>query len=186
MNENSWTIKGIDTVCTIEPYKRQTRGITRAAIVIDPESREIAVIQHEDSGSTPAPEWHWLMRRWTIDAYPDADEVREYLEGEARPLLNTIYDGYKTHYDGSNLRGLWSDEAQAAADEIASDIEALGSALTPYYAEEWLENVTAADLEGTTPEKLAADLIEQARMDGYQIVGDVEGLLADMLTSNED
>ena len=132
--ENKITVGTIDTAKSIDPWRRGTGGMSRSALRLTPDG-QVDVLQ-DDPGQSGTPEeyYHRRVLYSTIEHVqdgdngdePDADEVRDYLEGEeGQRLMRMVLDGWEIDWDGHNLVGKLTDEATAAWEELLNDIALL-------------------------------------------------------------
>lgn len=72
----------------------------------------------EIGNAVPMRQYHGHVRCWSIPALT-ADAANELLE-EIEPLAQRVCDGYASRWDGSNHVADFSDDAEAAIEEIAA------------------------------------------------------------------
>jgi len=147
----SFEIRGIDTRPGLDPY---TGGITYTSLLINPDENFVMVTQEYRDNSTPANQYHGVVMAYTINDHPHEDVVRRFLEGYGKPLIQAIIDGHTAGFDGNNMRGYLTNEAQEAKDEL--DIQLAHGHFPNHYeawpVDEWYEyeDITAQ----TTDEEL--------------------------------
>lgn len=174
-----WAATVIDGRVYMDPYKSQTKALTKTTLTINPHVKTVAIRQACDTGSYSMEEYHGKSKSAPIDAYAiTKDKIIDYLlSDKAKTLLKTIDDGFECNWDGNNMRGTWSDEALAAFYLMADDLGYLDEGLMPVYADDWLMEVTAEEIEDGSLDSFIEDLVTSARMDGFFIVGDIDVVL---------
>lgn len=79
----------------------------------------------EIGGALPMTVWHGRTRRYRVPSAIKGSGLRALVE-RIQPLLERVHGGHLVEWDGSNLVGRLSDDAQAAEEQIERDIERLG------------------------------------------------------------
>lgn len=115
------TIKSINTRPEIDPFHRDTRGITRTCIQLDPEEGKIEVFQIEDSNSTPMHVWHGRILRWIVSQHPSEADMRNRLMSNMS-RFERICNGFSVEWDGSNHVGRLTEDGRNAEESIDEDI----------------------------------------------------------------
>jgi hypothetical protein len=157
------TAKKIDCKPEIDPYRRDTNGLSTSTLWIDPREHTCGIRQDwPGDNSTPAEEWHGLIvtsRLSPEDAELDPKAIREYIEGEAgQELLARICAGHAIEWNGSNHVGSMTDDASAALDEIVDELSTMTSGRESWFCGDWFGQCTAAEIgitDETTDEKIA-------------------------------
>lgn len=99
-----------------------------------PENAEVkmsfeGIVTAEVTGSTMTEdEFNQLTLCWSVEPQLDGSVLYEYMTArETVKLLEVIYEGQTSAWDGSNYRGVLDAEAQEAYDTIADELEELGT-----------------------------------------------------------
>lgn len=164
-------------------------------LYLDTRRREASYhIQHPaNRNMIPSPIWHSIDHQWVVPSLPRA-EANELLE-DLEPILRRIADGTGTRWDGSNHVGQITDDAEAAIEELETELAARESALLDarsrimtaenYFAA--LSDSELAEILEITAEtseislgKLAAVEVEAALSDYVLDAGDVVTYLLDL------
>lgn len=185
------TVGSVDTVQTTDPYRRDTGGLTTSAIWFDPATRTVKIVQDEPGASgTPSDIWHNIVLYQVIEdpmaqGQPDADSLREYLEGEeGQRLLGIVADGHSVEWDGHNHVGKMSEAADEAWEELMTDMSLIErSQIESWSVDDWFSGQVAEVLEqynltsASTDEEIAAAeaaIEAQAKAENVYLVDDVE------------
>jgi hypothetical protein len=163
-------VERIDTIPAPDPYHRDTLGITQTTLVIDPASRTVAVEQDADVGGVTPDRYYTLIVARVIDAHPDADALRSYLtSNEGQSLLARVCDGHSRDWDGSNVVGRLSDDAEEAAAALIAAAESLPETdWTVWDTGDWVDQAlpdNLSDLPDEEIDRLVADLEATAAAD---------------------
>lgn len=153
------TIK-IDSVNTkpgLDVYHRDTQGITRTQVALDPQKRTLWVVQEDDDNATPMNEYLRLVLTFDLGGHPEEADVRAYLGGkDAQALLEAVCEGFEVQWDGNNNVGTLTDPASDAWDELYNALNDLAdSDWACWAAADWLKD---SDLEG---DGLQADMTDE-------------------------
>lgn len=153
-----------------------------AYVTLDPEDRTLtADYDHEIGNAIPMRVWHYRMYRITVSPFLSGKQVADLLEDEDfQKLAETVIAGYECNWDGSNMKGALTDEAQDALEEmerIAADIDGELIAMNAAdYVEPIRSEITAEMTDREIAEKVI-DLKVEARVNNIIIEGDIEKLL---------
>lgn len=111
-------IAWIDEDMTASPPAPKT-----IVLVVDPDDGRVWIErQHSIDGVSEAA-WHGRLVECSIPTNANAQYVAEWVNGpEFGALLDRVRAGYAGRWDGSNHVGSWSDDANAAADQIAETL----------------------------------------------------------------
>jgi len=159
-------------------YSGQTSP-QNAHIALDGDEGTVwADVNYEIGNAVPSNVWHGRILRWTIPALHA--EAANGLMDELEPLLQRVQDGYTCEWDGNNMRGVLTQDAIDADDEI--------TAITSdqYYPEvgmiqageagDWFSNYADWDIETDTPDKHLDQLAGEAWGEGF-VIDDIAGYL---------
>lgn len=137
-------IKSINTKPELDPYHRDTQGITRTCIDFDPQERTIIVSQEMDSNSTPMDVWNNHRYQWIVAEWPSETDMRGWLEDNMR-RFERIVAGHSIKWDGNNNVGRLTEDAHAAYESITEEIAHIGLGCPPHYEvwslDLWMEHV---------------------------------------------
>ena len=164
MSDTAITIKSLDTKPRLDPYHAQVLGESSTELIVDPEARSAWVEQRYASGSMTSDEYHQLVLTAFVPSALDANEVRDTLESpEVQALLTRVCDGFEAVWDGSNMTGQLSPDAQAAWARIQGlliEMETPDPYWRTWELPEWLSDldVTQWGLEGVPAGATIADL----------------------------
>lgn len=178
-------IVSIETIPQHDPYLNQSHGETWTALWIDPQDRKAKISQEYKTGATPSPIWHGLEIQRPIINRPDEARASEYLAGQdAQALLARICDGHTIDWDGNNRVGNLSDDANAALEELVSNLEELPETdWTLWELDAWLDSVEVLpEMTGADLDALVADLKNTAAHEHVVVDGD----MLDYLTRRRD
>jgi hypothetical protein len=157
-----------------DPYN--TGQLTKTVLEINPEARTASITQRYHDNSIPAREWNGLDLMEYIDTsngylYP----CKKYLEGAGQELLKAVCDGHSIKWDGNNLVGHLSDEAQNTLDELVDDLNWMATReYTLWQVDEWCDSVTITGCESDNELKNIAAELKGA-------IGSNEGVSGDIL-----
>lgn len=168
-------IQGIDTTPERDPYVNLEGHSSYTEFWLDPRDRTCGVRQEYRDNATPADEWHGLVLTWRVTGHPHEDTMRQWIM-ESMAQLEGICNGFEEVWDGSNMVGRYTDEAQNLIQEIEKELE--DSLILPNYYEfwevgAWLEQSMHEITAQTTDDELAnlADAWEPT--DGIIVDGDI-------------
>lgn len=71
----------------------------------------------EIGNGVPADVWHNRTLRWYINGAMSGSDINDLIE-QITPLLEIVYAGHDTEWDGNNWVGKLTDEAQEASEQI--------------------------------------------------------------------
>jgi hypothetical protein len=176
----SITIKNIDTRPDLDVYRRDTNGETYTELTIYPDDHIVDVTQEGRSNSQSMAEFHRLVLSSKIDGHPDEDVLREYLESdEGQELIERICAGHDQEWDGHNMVGTLTDDAQEAWDTLIAELNDMPATDWQFWAiDEWdgywaEENITADTTDKQIVEKAkefdALALSEHVNLSGSTI-----------------
>lgn len=99
------------------------------------------IVTAEVSGSTMTEDEHnQLTLYWSVEPQIDGSVLYDYLTSdETVALLEAIFTGQTSDWDGSNNRGVLNAEAQKAYDAITDEIEELGNCVENWGVDEEIE-----------------------------------------------
>jgi len=137
----------------------------------------------------PMREWHGYVQAWNLNGIPTTREANAILT-EMKPLAQRIVAGYESVWDGNNHVARYSDDAQAAIDELDVICNAYDdSSLTVWDADDWLNQCrdefrTKLRRNRKNPgylDRLADRLEREAYREGAIVEG-ISSYLEDLLT----
>ena len=130
--------------------------------------------------------FHGRTRRWPVANHVRGDALADYLESEdTRALLQRIYDGHDTTWNGNNNVGTMTEDAQDAESTLEHELEALGedesSSAAVWQVEDWLGQLSFDDKwpVGKTLAEAVTAIECDADAEGIELDGDVEKYLLD-------
>ena len=160
-------------------YRGQTQ-IQPCFIELDLEDGTLSAdYDGEIGGAVPFSVWHRRAIRWGIPLMT-ADAVNGLME-TILPLAQRVFDGAEIEWDGSNLVGVYNDDADAAIEEIERICGAEEGDLEVWEASEWLsaaedELGVTADMDDDALNELADELEDNALDDGILLEDTVDYL----------
>jgi hypothetical protein len=176
-------ILSVDTMPEIDPYHRDTQGLTLTEITIDPEDMDCHISQEYDNNSTSIDKWNGMIIGRKLNGTLDGDDCKDFLESEdGQVLLTRICDGWSADYNGNNYVGGLDDDAQNALDELVEDLESFYSNKETWTCDDYFQNLDDAELGisalATDDEiKVLAENLEKDS-DAY-LIDDVESYLVE-------
>lgn len=122
----------------------------------------------------PASVWLGRDLEMSVDPRISGQALHDYLLGEGRPLLARVHAGHEVNWDGNNMRGTLSEDANDASKELEEGLRFLGehrclnvssvedflfisSRIGDYWTDQSLESLVASTLEDI--EMLDVDLV---------------------------
>ena len=161
-------IVNVDCNPKIDPYHRDTNGLTITTLFIDPSDKTCWIDQEYDDNCTPEAVWNGRIMAETLASYLDTEKVRNFLLSKyGQYLLRRICTGHEVYWNGSNHVGVFTDESTRALTELCHEIEYLESSYEFWTCSEWTAQLTTEELgvnAATTDEELRelAKLLEPA------------------------
>jgi len=140
------------------------QSLCSICLYVDWELKEVEVETVMNTNSTPERIWHGLASRYNLPEDTDFTRFAEFYNEEIRPILQKASEGFESEWDGSNLKGhftkeaqeiLWNLESEKLSDapthEFTYSFDVLGSFEGKQHLAEYLENdgidFLKADLE---------------------------------------
>lgn len=124
------TIKIADEQLRPEASLYSTGVINWPGLWIDGPDQEIAITISDSNEGTPIRQWHGQAR--TIDLadhdyrLPTAADLETLINGETgQALIARIFAGTDEDWDGSNMRGTWTEDAEDALAELEDEIRSI-------------------------------------------------------------
>jgi hypothetical protein len=158
-------------------YPRQTTP-QGAFVELDEGGTVSASWNGEVGNGVPVSVWHGRTLRWSVPSAVSGQALAGYLEGEGLALLERVHLGHASMWDGSNLVGCLSEDAQAASRELGQDLQEVATA-DVQRVDDWLGSLPWCDVWPGT-DALAhcvEDWKRLARQDGTTLDGDLEDYL---------
>lgn len=156
-----------DEMTTIDvDLVRETVGgkPTYTQILIDPNKRKLTVEQHSDYWCNG--DFYYGYPQLRVLPEPDLPTCAEMFEMEApTALLNRIFDGYRSHWDGQRIVGELNDDAEAAVDEL---VELVRDEAGYYYNDIRIE--AGMRLEFSTVDSEVPMIVEADPVDGHRLL----------------
>jgi hypothetical protein len=176
-------IISVDTMPEIDPYHRDTQGLTLTEITIDPEDMECYISQECDNNSTSIDKWNGMIIGRKLNGTLDGDDCKDFLESEdGQALLTRICDGWSADYNGNNYVGGLDDDAQNALDELVEELESFYSNKEAWTCGDYFQNLDDAELgisAATTDDEIKV-LAENLEKDSdVYLIDDVESYLTE-------
>jgi len=147
------------------------------------------------SDGTPEPVWHGRDLLWSLNPRLTREALRALANDDrVASLLERVYAGLSSEWDGSNRVGRLSDDAEAASEELEALLEReyneCDSCLVKIAdAGRWLWDAHTRSLDGLSSlwspdvplDEAVASLEADATSDGYLLDGDLEAELLEAL-----
>lgn len=181
-------IVGVETRPELDPYHRDTGGETGTQLWIDPEKRRCGVCQVYDSGGTPVDEWHNRILTGGFEFRPNEDALEEYLRSApGQALLARACDGHAVEWDGRNLVGSLTEDADQAYQQLFVDAEDLPEcAWALWQVGDWIPDPGDVGVDADTTDediaRISAELTQRS-IDEHVIIDDD---IADYLAEYRD
>lgn len=160
----------IDVIADVDPYHRDTGGLTYTELWLSPEEKRVIVSQQYNDNATPMREWNRLELTMQLrHEPPDGDDLRRFLESEeGQDLLSRVIAGHEEVWNGNNWVGTQDADSRAAWEELEREIEYLPrSRVSSWFVNDWLDVTTDKELgisAATTDEELE-QIAEQIESD---------------------
>lgn len=156
-NTQTLTIVKIDTVPEYDPYVNLSGHSSYTEFWLDPRDRTCGVTQEYRTNSMPMDEWHKLVLTWRVFGHPHPDTMRQWITESMHDLMR-LCDGFEDVWDGHNVVGRYTEEAQKVIAEIEQKLG--DDMILPNYYEfwevgAWLEQSMHEITAQTTDEELA-------------------------------
>lgn len=137
--------------------------LMRAFLELDLETKQLRIAAACETDPKPMRVHHGIVSRYPVDPKTDAVElVRMVNRGDLDDLFERILTGASVEWDGRNYVATLTDNATEAECELAERLQEFGEVYAvqePWRAENWFQDVTAAEL-GITAETTDAELRE--------------------------
>lgn len=149
---------------------------------IDGPGQEVAIDDGETRNGTPIRQWHGQAR--TIDladhdhSLPTVADLEALINGEAgQALIARIFAGTDEDWNGSNMVGTWTDDAEDALEELQDEIRSICTILWAIQdADEYFGAIDLADeygIDAATSDERIEELA--AELDADALAGDDDG-----------
>ena len=162
----------INTMPEIDPYHSDTGKVAAISFWLDPQKRWCRIDSDYDTGGMAMSVY--LNRQYNIrlNQSPDQDKAREYLESESgQRWLRDICDGHSVEWDGHNMVGYLTQEAETALDILIEDLNGLPESEWELWdVDDWLNQSDIEITADTTDEEIAA-LAKQIEADAKAVKG---------------
>lgn len=163
-------------------YSRQTNP--QPAYVYLTEDGDVgADYSGEIGNSVPMAVWNNRTLHWGVKSDINGNLLADFLENEARPLLEKVHEGHEVDWDGNNHVGLLSDEAKIAAEQLQDMLDNLwqNGEGGVWKVDSWLDGVGLLENwpEGIPLATAIADIESSASEENVVLDGDIEEYLLD-------
>jgi hypothetical protein len=158
-------------------------------LVLDWEAGEIYTKTHDYSQGIPALEWNGTRTALALPPHTDALRLKEWVKTTILSTVNKIEEGYTSRFDGSNLKGEFTEEAYSLLEDLKywvysmEGIPVLESGGL-WNTDEWLSDVANEKVKPDSTdeelEKWAKDWEEEAEYENIVLTDDVYTLLSDI------
>lgn len=102
---------------------QQSQSLCRIILYVYMEEKTANVDTQMKTNSTDGAVWHGLALEFRLPEDTDFTEFPEFFEEEVQPLLQKIGEGFESEWDGSNLKGRFTEEAQESIWELQQPLE---------------------------------------------------------------
>ena len=174
----------------IDPYHRNTNGLTLTVLNIYPKSRKCNVSQDYDDNATSMNCWNGIDIEKTLHNTLDSVNVREFLESDdGQNLLDRICNGHDVEWNGSNHIGSLDDDAELALSDLIVELENCFTDEAEWLCGDYFSNCSDDELgiykgmPDVSIKKLANRL--QSECNEY-LIDDVESYLKNRVNDIED
>ena len=135
----------------------------------------------EIGNAVPMYFWHNQAVRWDIPSETSGESIKEVFESEDfQVCCQRILDGYEDYWDGSNWRGRYSEDAQAASQEVERILENRLETIEVWETSEWLfQGSTLKEHWCDQPLDEAVSELEGCIEDHLVLLGSIEDALVD-------
>lgn len=186
------TIRNCDTRPDLDVYRRDTNGETYTELTIYPTERIVDVTQEGRSNSQSMAEYHRLVLSSKIEGHPDEATLREYLESdEGQELMERVCAGHDREWDGHNMVGTLTDDAESAWDALIAELDDMAQTDWTFWAiDEWayvwaIQEITA-DMTDEQIAAKAAELDALAEAEHANLSGSTIDYLTDIRNDKRD
>lgn len=128
----------LDTKPVFDPYQN-TGAPSRTEVWFDPRNKDVQVRQEFRTNSTLMGIYDGHILTHQMDGHPREDDVRQVLEDNA-DLLGRVAAGYQSIWDGHNMVGRYTRDAERAWQELCEILDTC----EPYYefwdTSEWISD----------------------------------------------
>lgn len=158
-------------------YPRQTTP-QGAHVELDEGGAVSADWNGEIGNGVPVAVYHKRTLRWSVPPAVSGQALADYLKGEGLALLERVHAGHATQWDGSNLVGRLSEDAQEASEELDQALQEVETT-DVQRVDDWLGSLPWGDVwpEADTLAHCVAQWRQQALRDGTTLDGDLEGYI---------
>lgn len=140
----------------------------------------------EIGNARPADEWHNRTLTWRITPFLSVAAIEELLTTDpVKGLLERVHAGHDTEWDGNNMAGTLTDDAQGASDKLERIFADEEPDIEVWNVEEWLfssagllENWPAGDMDLDAAVSAAEDSVDNSEMTVI-VTGDAAEALLD-------
>lgn len=168
----------IDCTPEIDPYHRDTQGLTLTTLHIDPADETVHITQEYDDNATPEAVWNGRIIERALrcdDALLDADKIREYItSSDGQALLQRIVDGHS--WNGHI--GTMTNDAAEALNTLVEELESYTSDVEVWTVENYFREITAEMIAEMTDADIERLITEIGAEDNHVIIGDVRDYIA--------
>jgi hypothetical protein len=186
---NPVTIKTVDTQVEIDPYRRDTQGLSRCSLWIHPLNRTAGVEQvYPGQNGIDSDVWHSrIITCWPDDItaeFPEETALTEYLNSlAAQKLLATVCDEHTIDWDGNNMIGHLSEAGDDALLCLLNGIAAIPTVDWEMWdVEDYFQHSLDAVTVDSTDEELATLVATWAAELPANVL--INGDLSDLLTTH--
>ncbi|NIV31899.1 MAG: hypothetical protein GWN58_21160 [Anaerolineae bacterium] len=160
------TVVKVNTMPEIDPYHADIGQEAATAFWLDPQKRRCGILPDYDSGSMDAGDYHGRTYNIRLDQRPDQDKAQEYLLSEkGQRWLQEICDGHSVEWNGHNMVGSLTEEAETILDILIQDLNGLPeSEWQLWQVDDWL-NQSEIEITAETTDEEITRLAEQIEHD---------------------
>jgi hypothetical protein len=174
----------VDTKPQLDPYHRDTNGETKTVLKINPCDNTAWIDQEYDDNAVSMDEWNFLIISQSLSSRPDENEAKTYLKfDDGQYLLNRIINGWSSNWNGNNIVGHITDDAELALNELINDLENLDSTEWALWTiDEWLnqcDNLVNCDTTDEQIIEIANELEKEADSVSVVLSGDMTDYLTE-------
>ena len=171
-------ITRVETKPEVDPYHRDTQGLTRTELTIVPESMECYISQEYDDNSTSADKWNGMIIGRKLTGTLNSSYCKNFLESkEGQELLDSVCEGWSDVWNGNNYVGALNESGNNALDELVEELESLYSEDEYWTCSDYFDNLNNNELgiSSTTTDEEIKSLSE--KLDEEFLIDDVESYL---------